>query len=81
MSQYIAGMFKPKHPVLENNLEWSKELPTQDGHYWCKWGVSIEMIKIQNGCVLDFGDETAEPVEEYLNCEWYGPIEPPEDNS
>lgn len=80
-------------PVCQCNckkLKWTTDLPTQEGWYWIKRKEreilqvsSIEMVEVSEWLddkllVTFTGNEEALEACEVKDCEWYGPIEPPE---
>lgn len=75
--------------LKDNNLKWTKELPTKEGWYWFKdknasCVVNVEISKTNNTVwIFSVGNDDVEKAinKEHPNAswigEWYGPIEPP----
>jgi hypothetical protein len=70
-------------------LTWTKEKPTKPGWYWLRLYVSrgdlgsgyrpnIAYVQ-DDGSICFLGSESDLKIEEVLEGEWAGPIEPPEE--
>lgn len=70
-------------------LKWTSDLPTQEGWYWLRMPDSDFKSGAYFECVQVFVDEKPfyfsragedgyVNCEDFSECEWYGPIEPPE---
>lgn len=62
-------------------MEWSKELPTEEGFYWWRKGQArdiVNIIRLRGGLMVDAGDEF-EKLGFFTGSEWAGPIPEPTD--
>ena len=61
-------------------MNWTKELPTEPGWYWCKQNGTTKMGELLSlGNILYFGRSvsSAHVISTFTGCEWCGPILPP----
>lgn len=58
-----------------SKVQWTKEIPTEDGWYWIRGKYGVELEKVKNSCVHDKGDGWI-PLK-LFDFEFYGPLEEP----
>lgn len=64
-------------------MKWSIEKPSKPGFYWCrndtKFPVVVQVSRAyKNGLVVRMGSYLTS-LQRFENCEWAGPISPPEE--
>jgi len=76
-----------KWNALPRRLKWTKEKPTQDGFYWCRFRhpnvmqqlIAMVLVNAKGRYGITVGSSDAHDIDSY-DGEWAGPIPMPEED-
>lgn len=61
--------------------KWTKDAPTKKGHYWMKTREDFkpDVVYIYGREIFYSGNDCGEPISDYPNAKWFGPLVAPEE--